>query len=231
MKVTYNDFGAYSEIGQVNPIRWVVMKKDENGDFSSQSSTLRCKDFFNDWVYTRKTKKPMKIYGFDTGKMDDIDDKKAGFVLVYNICPRFLDNLKVLNEFLLEQTPGIFIIDNYVLKGLDVGPSLIIEIPPYFLENTYRISLLSLLIRLMNNDIYLSWKQILKFAFNYQDAKLFESVKNFNTWFQPHPIIDKYIWFAGKEYNSMSPHSHVSSFIHNNGVVNWATAIGNKNAL
>lgn len=231
MKVIYKGFGNYSEILQQNSIRWVILKKDGD-NFVSQSSALKCKDFFNDWVYTRKTGKPMSIYSFDTGKMTDIDPSKAGFLLVYNLTTEFKHNLHILNTWLEEQgTPGIFILEDYILEELPGDfKSMIIEIPPYFLENTYRISLLSLLIRLMNvKNTFNSWESILNFTYNTQDQFLFDVAKTSKLWFQPHPKIEKYIWYAGEEYNS---EKHFNpTYIHNNGIFNWNNFLGENHEM
>lgn len=231
MKVIYKGFGTYSEISQQNSIRWVILKKDGD-NFVSQSSVLKCKDFFNDWVYTRKTGKPMSIYGFDTGKMTDVDPNKAGFLLVYNLTIQFKDNLHILNTWLEEQgTPGIFILEDYILEELPGDfKSMIIEIPPYFLENTYRISLLSLLIRLMNVDTqFTSWNEVVSFKYNTQDQSLFDRVIKLNLWFNYHPKVKNYIYYAGPEYNSKG--TFQSIFIHNNGVVNWGTFLGEHHEM
>ena len=46
MKLTYKDKGAYTEIGQPNPMRWAILSKNTDGTYKNESSWLKCKDFF-----------------------------------------------------------------------------------------------------------------------------------------------------------------------------------------
>ena len=224
-------FVSYTEVGQTNPLRWKIFRLETDGNFYDESGWLKCKDFFNDWVYTRETKKGMSIYGFSTHNhvMKDIDKEKPGYIGLKNLRLGFFENLKVLNSFLPHKI-GIFQ-DAIWNTGETWKENPILEIPTYYLKNTYRISLLSLLIRLCNIEIvHSSWKDFVTYRYNMQDQNLFNSVKELNLWFNFHPKVEKYIWYCGNSINSetLKNKDAPNYYIHNNGVVNWGVYINTR---
>jgi hypothetical protein len=215
MKLTFTPkIYSYSEAGQTNPIKWIVLKQTDTG-FENQSGWLKCKDFFNDWVFTRETTTPMKIYGFNTGDMTDIDKTKSGFLGIKDYKPEFLVNMKVLNKFLPKPIKV-----QEVTSSLGILP--ILDIPVWYMKNTYRISLLSLLIRLCNVNVsHKDWDSFLKYKNNTQDQHLFDTAIKKDLWFKPNKKVEKYVWYCGKDYNNIKTPVVDTTLVHNNGLCNW----------
>jgi hypothetical protein len=146
-------------------------------------------------------------YGFSVEGKTLPKKNNCLYVALDRTTENFLENLKSL------PLP-------YKLTTKLVDGTIILRIPSYYHKNTYRISLLTLLIRLCNvkkkidvlkttptneKDITL-WKQI--------NPKLFDAL--------PDPMT--YTWFNNIAYNSKvckSADYTTTSLIHNNGIVAW----------
>lgn len=223
IKVTHN--GNYSEEGQVNPLRWCILKQVGPDDFISQSNWLKCKDFFNDYVYSYHSKKDFTIYGFNAGKMD-IPYGGNVFMALKHQTPAFVHNItKAVNPWLVEQG-----MPELILTPANDG-MLLLELDKKYFDNTLNISLISLLIRVVNT--------LGKF-------KNFEEIKNFNgipdgdknkwgqvvakgTYFNIPEKYRKYLWYYDEKRNSekvTDPKDYqLSHLVHNCGVLAWQQAI------
>lgn len=137
----------YSEIHQHNPIRWqIVSIEDET--LKLLTKPFKCKDFFNEVVFTLKTKKPYSIYGFDVDyyKLQLDKDPEYVNVLVTNVKDFFKTNIEnVLNPFVnSEDFPEILCLD------VEKEDAKLLRIPLVYFKSTFYISNLTLLIRCCN---------------------------------------------------------------------------------
>lgn len=222
IKVLKKHRGQYAELDQPNPLRWrIVLRK---GDvLTSQSCLIKCKDFFNDIVAWKKAKKAFVIYSFS----NRIKFNREGlFFHLTEIENRdlFLENLHIVDAR-LEQDLGVS------LTVWNVAPnSVVILIPHKLFQNTYYISLLSMLIRLCNyNTKYTDWDSIFakNAPLNLVENAFTDKAKHFtkNNGFK---LLTKYrkLWYNSTDgWNSASGKDLMGTIIHNNGVCDWVKSM------
>lgn len=216
MQFKYTKEYDYSEIGQHNPLRFIVLSKE--GDFyTNDTGWFRCKDFFNDLVFTRQTGNAIRIYGFDTKFAVGMDNTQPLLVGLKKLTQTFQYNVMALNWFLSETKRPI------IRFAESCTPmEAVIEIPPYYLENTYRISLLTLLLRCLNVERINNWTEFLLYPHNYQDKAMLDQVIKKNIWFKARKLIKTHVWHSSPQYNSnMGEVYGVDHMIHSNGVISW----------
>lgn len=215
MKFTYTSKGTYSEIGQPNPIRWAILSGTPETGFVNESSWLKCKDFFNDYVVAYNGGKRFGIYGFSTEHMNIPEKGQPVYMAVKDLTSSFLPNLNTLNGGLPEPVG--------VLKAED--DTVVLRIPAYYFENTYNISLISLMIRLCNIDyVFSSYEEFVNYKQHAgQDQNLWNNVVAKGKYFNLPDHLKGYVWYAGEQYNSTKEMQvyQMSSLIHNGGVVSW----------
>lgn len=220
---------TYGEVAQPNPIRWRILLR--NGDnMTDQSGKFKCKDFFNDVLAYYHTKTSFNMYSFE----NNVEFNTEGlYVLLTEIedNPRFIKNICDGINQRLQKELGVQLSLFEQKKG-----SIILLIPHALFKNTYLISLVTLLIRVCNNDITFScWEDffledsplltietsILK------DSKLFVKTQGFIT-----PKAGEDCWFyATWGISSKTIDGKVSSnsgVIHNNGIASWYSATINS---
>lgn len=217
MKFTYTNKGGYSEIGQPNPIRWAILSGSPDAGFQNESSWLKCKDFFNDYVVAYNGGQRFGIYGFSTEGMKIPAKGEPVYMAVKDWKPPFLTNLDVLNQGIPE-----------AVERHMVGEQLILEIPAYYFKNTYNISLLTLLIRLCNIDhTFETFEEFASYKQHaVQDQQLFNTVQDKGKFFNIPDHLKDYVWYAGAQFNDKVFKGQVyqlSSLVHNNGLVSWST--------
>ncbi len=206
----------YSEVSQVNPIRWTICHK-EGETLTAQSGLIKCKDFFNDIVAWHKEKYEFPMYGFKNKV--NFNEEGLWFVLSSISDPvLFKENLAVLNSCM----PVPMIIEEVENKN-----SCAILIPMCYWESTYYISLISFLVRLCNYGYkYTDWD-----SFFNTNAPMYTAEHAFSTegkalakeWKFEIPKKYSFWYFAGKDFNSSkAPKTPSTSIIHNNGVSSWA---------
>lgn len=228
MELIYNHLeNIYTEAGQNNPIRWILVEPDKEKPniFYNVSQLFRCKDYFNDFVYKRRTKKSFTAYGFPTNKITS-SEKDYGYVVITGVEPAFLSNLKLLNNWLLKDQchSTIKVTDIDITNNLAIDKKgLLLAIPPFYLRNTYNISLLSFLIRYINQKIkYNTWQQLINSQVTGNDSVIMPRIKIKNKWFKFHPLLKKYIFYIDKGVNSdMKEPVIYKDSIHNNGCLSW----------
>jgi hypothetical protein len=216
-KFTYTPKGLYSEIGQPNPIRWCLLSGTPETGFVNESSWLKCKDFFNDYVVAYNGGQRFGIYGFSTEKMVIPAKGEPVYMAVKDLTQAFLPNLNVLNGGLPNPVE--------VLKTDD--GTVVLKLPSFYLESTYNISLISLMIRLCNiahtfsnYEEYVNYKQHAS-----QDQNLWNTVVSKGVFFNLPEELQGYVWYAGEEYNDKKFKGAVyqmSSLVHNGGVIAWS---------
>lgn len=219
MKITITSKGTYGEEGQPNPMRWMILTKEDDNSYKNETSWLRCKDFFNDFVYARHTKKYFNIYGFDTNKMNVGSPGEPVYMLLDVLTKQFLYNMDALNTWLKEDQK---------MPWIPYTPhegKVLLQIPSIYFDNTYNISLLSLIIRLLNVEHEFKWfKEVITYKeFPEKDQQKWDQVVKKKTFFKLPEDLKKYIWYAGPTCNSIKePEGYqVKSLVHNNGVLSW----------
>lgn len=218
-KVVLKDFPTYAEEGQPNPLRWYILKPTGLNTFENVSAVIKCKDFFNDLAYTLQTGKSFGIYRFNAGTMDLKKDQPV-YMLLTETTQNFRHNLGVMNQWLASQNiPPV--------TEQDSTKGLVVCFDPWYWKNTYRISLISLIVRLMNVDTkFGSFDEVVKHTqFAPKDQAKWTAVVKKNIFFNVSKKFDKYVWYCGPEHNSEKELSYVSSYVHNNGVLSWSNVV------
>ena len=221
LKITHKN--TYSEVGQANPLRWRIMLR--KGDtLHSQSGLLKCKDFFNDVVAYKRAKLKFKIYSFE----NDVKFNREGLYLHLTEIQNqdtFCDNMNVLNQTIFDDLQTIV---GYTKQA---DGSVVICIPHKLWNNTYYISLVTMMIRLCNyNTKYDTWESFfaktapiytIETAFSLK-AQAYVLEKGFRI---PRKLRGMYFW-AGKDYHSKNQPKPMANIVHNNGVSNWVQFLG-----
>jgi hypothetical protein len=219
-KIQFQDHTTYAEEGQVNPLRWKTLWKQPDGSFVDQSGWIKCKDFYNDTVAYFKEGSVFSIYGYKNA----IQKNEEGVYFLLKFIKdqaSFFANLGVVNKQLYSDL-GCGMTANII--GED---EVVILIPTELWESTYRISMITMVVRLCNYGVlYTTWDDIwaekapvntVEHAFT-QEAKANAKTLGFLV---PDQFKD-FWYFAGKEYNSKQKPTLTGSVIHNNGVSNWS---------
>jgi hypothetical protein len=225
MKITLKSLGIhYSEIPQPNPLRWYIVVPKDKQTFENVSGELKCKDFFNDLAYTIQTGKDFTIYGFNAGQYSPPKKDKPVYLAVKYTTNWFETNMKVLNKWLVED-------QGFEPIGVDKSQEglYLLTIPAIYWTKTYYTSLITLLIRLMNQEQeFKTFDEVVKkTTFATQDQNLWKQVVAKGWFFKNLPkALSKYVYYAGSAYNSEKPVDSyaISSTVHNNGVIGWMNA-------
>ena len=222
-KLVLKDNSTYAEEGQKNPIRWKTLFKEQDGSFTDQSGWIKCKDFYNDTVAFFKEGSVFSIYSYQN-KIKKNDE--GVYFLLKNITerPTFLENIAVVNKRLKED------LGCEVQVWEQDKEHLMFLIPNELWETTYRISMITMVVRLCNYGIaYKTWEDLwdshapvykVEHSFT-QDAK-----NNALKWgFQVPEQFREYWWYCSKEYNSKTKPKTVGGTIHNCGVSTWSAGM------
>lgn len=224
-KLNITHTNSYNEIPQSNPIRWRIMYKSKD-TLNSQSGLLKCKDFFNDVVAYKNSKKEFSIYNFSNKVKFNREGLYVHLTEIAN-CEMFCNNLAVVNARLYKDLKTFL---NY--ECLEDG-SVVVCIPHKLWRTTYYISLVTMAIRLCNYKMaYDSWESMFdkkapaittESAFTQQAIK-YVTKKGFRI-----PVKLRKMWFwAGDKYHSGNQEKPMASVIHNNGVSSWVQFLGAK---
>lgn len=211
---------TYSELHQVNPLRWVMLFRESEDKFTCQTGLVKCKDFFNDnlayfkhgikfgiWGYTSEAKKNDEGVYF---LLKNIDDQEC-----------FLNNIDVINEKLMEQLSCKL---SYWKQDKDV----VMLLPNPIWESTWRLSLVTILIRCSNYGYkHAKWEDFFEHKAPLVAVdKVFDplATKNCKAWgfIVPHKDAEGCWWYCGPDYNSKKQPNQTGGTIHNNGCCNWS---------
>lgn len=218
MKVTLTPIEPYAEEHQPNPLTWYILKKTGKDTFVNVSAPIVCKDFFNDLAYTLMTGKSFGIYDFNAGKFK-LPANEPVYMLLTKTTPQFLTNLtSVLNpELLASQMP--------MIGAMEVDNGILVSFDPKFFNNTYNISLVSLIIRLLNIEhSFKDFEEVKKYdGFPMKDQLKWNAVVAKNKWFSLPEKFKEYVWYCGPQHNSktLTDEYQLSQLVHNNGVLSW----------
>lgn len=216
MKLTYTPKGTYSEIGQPNPIRWAILSGTPETGFVNESSWLKCKDFFNDYVVAYNGGKRFSIYAFSTENMTIPAKGEPVYMAVKDTAYNFLSNLEVLNTG-IPHPIGVHTIDGVV----------VLEIPAFYFESTYNISLISLMIRLCSIVYpFVDYQEFVNYKDHAtQDQNLWDNVVKHGKFFNLPEQLKQYVWYEGTQYNDKvfkGEGYQLASLVHNSGVISWS---------
>lgn len=216
----------YSEVPQNNPLRWMMLKPGKKkNEFIQDSYWLKCKDFFNDYVYARqKCGEPFQIYGFDTTNMHLGKPDEPVYCLLKKFGSAFLANMEVVNKWLKEEQklPPV--------KLLQEEEYILAEFPPVYWENTYNVSLISLLMRVVScNKEFKTFDEIAKFS-PFGESHLWPPVVKKGLFFNIPDKFKGYVWYQNQKQNSEKIKSgyDISYLIHDNGVISWSNNFDKK---
>mgnify|MGYP003552333533 FL=1 len=228
MKVIYKriNLGNYAELDQKNPLRWTFMKKVKD-TYTNSSNIFKCKDFFNDVIAYRHLKKKFVKYGMgsDSAKFT----RKGGiWVLLNNTTDSLIGNIERCINKEFKDTWGIKLemlpVNNtdFVSDNLTPHKMVLMYIPKKALTNTFRISLITLMIRNCNvwQDIA-SYDDLITPAFG-KDGSLDECRYNMlKKRAYQFPGETEWVFYT-PSYNSKSTWANwMTSVVHNNGVMGF----------
>lgn len=228
MKVIYKriNLGGYAELDQKNPLRWTFMKKVKD-TYTNSSNIFKCKDFFNDVIAYQHLKKKFVQYGMgsDSAKFT----RKGGiWVLLSNTTPNLIGNIeRCINEefkdtwkIKLDVIPvnqADFTSDHITLRNM-----VLVYFPKEALTNTFRISLLTLMIRNCNvsQDIE-SYDKLITPAFG-RDGSL-DECRYMMLKKHAYQFPGETDWvFYSQGYNSKDAwKAWMTSVVHNNGIMGF----------
>lgn len=208
----------YSEANQPNPLRWEMLYKEDD-TLIPQAAIMKCKDYFNDVVSKYNDGPQFRVYGFDVSTVKLNDDGQ--WIRVSNLKPNFFDNIKnIINPFLEKE--GLPPIQYWSLPA-NRG---VLFIPREFYNTTYRISLLTQMIRLGNyGELFSSYDHM------FSPESPFCTTEHRTPWapkvlswkFSPPSLFNGFWWYAGEKYNSktIAKDNNFMGSIHDNGFISW----------
>lgn len=225
MKLTITNKSAYAEEGQSNPIRWAILSGSPEEGFVNESAWLKCKDFFNDYCVAYQGGPRFGIYGFSTEKMTIPKNGEPVYMALSGLTKNFLANFIRLREWLLKNNcPDI---------GAEAfEDKVILEFAPFYFKNTYNISLISLMIRIINDEKFngtIEELKTYKIPGDGRDEAKWQTAVKKNVFFQLPEKYQTFVWYCSPTHNSETskdlPVYQLSSLIHNNGLVSWSTQL------
>lgn len=219
LKLNNNKY--YSEIGQKNPLRWKVLYKNADTSLEDQTGWIKCKDFFNDSVAYFKAGSEFEVCGYQSKIKKN--DEGVYFLLKYiTDMKSFLANIDVVSAQIHKDLgTGLTCVPN---DG--AADEAILLIPNELWESTYRISLVTFVIRCCNYGYqFKSWKDVWATEAPSHTQERAFSVDAINRarddGFKLPEKYAKYWFFAGKDHNSEKAPNTKGGIIHNNGCTNW----------
>ena len=214
------------EADQSNPLRWELLYRESEDTFRIQTAKFKCRDYLND-IVAKYHGTDFVIYGMDT-KVFQLNDEGV-YLRLTDITNRdiLIENI----DQCVNQTELIGV-ERVVIEPIQDTPDALLFIPRWFFNHTYRISLLSYIIRVSSlGEKFGSFDDIWKSAAHKSDAAISTNyAKTICKWkFNVPQSFRDYWFYAGQAYNSSKKvESFWASVVHNNGVVNWIAYTGEK---
>lgn len=139
------------ENSQENPIRWAMCKEVSPDVLVNTTPLFKCRDYFNDFVAKKHLKKLFEVYGMYSD-WASFDEQGGAYVLVANLTSKFLENLDNFVNVLLKKNWGFVIKaeDVKVEPARTVTKAQLLYFPNEIFTSNYRVSLITLLIRMAN---------------------------------------------------------------------------------
>ena len=213
---------VYNEAGQRNPLRWRIMHR-EGSTLTSQAGIMKCKDYFNDLVALKKGHK-FNAYGFNNAT---VQFNKWGLYLHLTEIAKpsqFCDNVDFGINARLKKDQN-----TTIRTWIHDEHSVIIRIPTKLWESTYYISLVTMMLRVCNNNVEIQcWDDFFS-----ESSPLITMEFSFNT---PAKIISKKIafkaplptwYYSGPGHNgdTIATTGVNGTLIHNSGVSTWCSSL------
>lgn len=222
IKPEHTTTNVYTESGQANPLRWMIMYRDKD-TLTSQANLMRCKDYFNDLVAMRRGH-IFLVYGF---RNDTVKFNKWGlYILLTNIGKpeQFIANVNNSINVRMKADLG-----THIRCWKQDEQSVVIRIPNKVWDNTYAVSLVTMMLRVCNNNIDItSWDDLyastsplntIERSFT-PDAKAITKNIGFKA------PIDTWYWYNSSWNGEKGWNSSVGGLtIHNNGCSAWCTGL------
>jgi hypothetical protein len=223
IKIKFQSKPNYAEESQPNPLQWAIVSAESDGSFLQQSAWIICKDFFNDLAYSIQLGKHFRIYGFNAGEMKPPAKNDYVYMIVRKFTDTWMDNVDKVNDYLKSRGyPGVN------LSNVD-KENILLEWHPWFFENTYRISLMSLVIRLCNYGIkFNSWEDIVNCkTFPQRDQEKWNPVVKKGIFFDLPEYMNKFVWYYNDTTNSECAIEdyRIPGLVHNCGVLSWTNGM------
>lgn len=224
IKITKSDWPALTEVFQANSIRWMFLYQKEDGTFENTGPWIKCRDYFNDVAVAYNGGPRITVYGLSTVGMKIPPKGEPFHVLLKGLTAAFYDNIKILQEYLDDNE-----IPNFNVEKVNGDGEALLTLDPYFMQSTYHLSLITLMLRLANDvKKYESWEEFRDQVRQNGDGNLWNQVKQKNIYFNLPATVKDYYWFAGSNFNSkksdLKP-SQIHYTLHNNGVISWMEAM------
>lgn len=202
----------YTETMQSNNIRWRILTPIGE-ELVTQTAWFKCRDYFNDVVASYNDIGKWCVYGFDTTKMQLPENGQPLYIQLKNLHPKFKDNLANVNVWLLDnQWPMLEFSEDVLI--LDA----------FYLKNTYNISLITMIVRMINDEVDFSTKH--GFSNDLYDNNRWVKVCTRGKFFN-YTDDKPYVWYCNKYYNDCFKNdNYITMLVHNNGVDSWIVADG-----
>lgn len=212
---------SYTEVGQSNPLRYVFLYRDDNGDFTHTSGEFKCKDYFNEVVSA------LRGGGGNVYNMDYASTKRnegVTYVRLLNIINRdvFFSNLVKVNERLVADGFPEFVME----PGVE-SKDAVLSLPDDLFRTTWTTSLLWYLIRVSNvagritNWVAHPTKSIDNPFGSYYTKVMEQGFKppRANYWYFTEPSCQQ-------DATKMDKRQHGPTYnVHNNGCAGWMSAL------
>lgn len=219
MKFKFNvkSFGPLNEVGQANPIRWTILRKDNPLEFTTLSQVMKCTDYFNDVVAYNHSGKEFSVYGFT----NNIKLQDGGlYVLAQHVQKEtFLHNLTLINDR-LKKDLGCWV---QVLED-DEPTQVVLFFPKEVMQTTYRVSTLLYLLRIGNYGVKAeSWDSFFDPKWNKEPAAKGPTfmTQAKTRGFKVPEAYSKFWYFSGAAWNSEANPTATGTLIHNCGCSTW----------
>jgi hypothetical protein len=219
-KIKIQDNSTYAEEGQKNPLRWKTLFREDTTNFVDQSGWIKCKDFYNDTVAYFKEGSVFSIYSYKNAVKKN--DEGVYFLLKYiKDKTSFFKNIEVVNQQLFKDLKCQLGVWDHK------DDEMVLCIPNELWETTYRISMITMVVRLCNYGCtYGAWEglwapdaPVNKIEHSFTMEAKNNALKN---GFLVPEKFQKYWWYCGPEHNSEKVKGQTGGTIHNNGVSNWS---------
>ncbi len=235
-KIVYNDlYQRYIETSQRNPIRYICLRKQDDGTYVNTTQEFKCKDYFNDFVVYHHGCHLGKFncYGMSSDQGHFNEDGSMD-VLMYNLTEDFEQNIRNVIDPVFGELWGTKItvtrIESSDISGKHCENPAIVTFSRECFVSTFTISALMLFIRNCNVDAEIP---------NY-DARLDRDLVKEGGWSKPIYEMFKsralnfgqrtdYVWYYGDLYNSRNPNNAMYYVLHDNGVCAWLEKILDMN--
>lgn len=205
--------GGYIENAQVNPILFCILKEKESV-FNNVTNWFKCRDFFNDIVYTKQTGTPLVVYGLNSNL--GLSKDEPIYAALDKLIPEFEDNWELVNSYLeKENLPRVELYKSNVTVA---------KIHEFYTESTYNIALLTALMRLLNYKKINNLEEIKTIDVGYTESLVRDAI-TFPLFKLPQHK-QGHIFYLGAEINSNKKvqSCYLSTYVHSNGIIGWKNA-------